>query len=156
MQPVEMWIRLPAVPQLEPPASAGRLNSTQGMDLDRQVSLAALAADIDQRGSILEADHDERHAASTAAAESQHGVCRAVAAGFVATPSGPCCCLAVAEWQDSQPDQLRLHTLMQPVAAGAHAMSAWLSATVPLDGSEESSAWLQSREAPLHTPAGEA
>ena len=77
----------------------------------------------------------------------------AVAAGFVQTPSGLCCCIAVAKPGPWQHDKAHLETLVQPVWPAASARSAtWQETVLPLASREgEPFAWETCRAAdPCH------
>ena len=114
MQPVEVWRKLPNLTHIIKGTS---LTTVPDHDTDKAQSASGPTDDALHGG--------------MASAESNAS--RAVAAGFLATPLGLCCCIAVTHSDYLESGWLRLQTLVQPVhVVSAAASASWQHATVPL------------------------
>ncbi len=114
MQPLEIWRRLP--------------NPTH---IIRGTSLTTFRNhDTDKAQSASGPTDDGLHRKM---ANSGSNASRAVTAGFLATPLGLSCCIALSHLDDLESGELYVQTFAQPVyVASAAASASWQHAAVPL------------------------
>ena len=146
-QPIAQWRSLPslspdgAVPassKTEPAKQGFSDSSSAGTRHDHKPEPAETATASDVEAVMCDpASPTLGSQAGSGMAEEGSTACLAVAAGFVQTPSGLCCCIAVAKPGPWQHDKAHLETLVQPVwPATSTRSAAWQETVLPLASRE--------------------